>query len=148
MEYGLRHLIDYFEWYGINCLNPCCNGIWSQTTQTKSQVVDMHCLNPCCNGIWSQTVSLMILSALPVLILVVMEYGLRRTDGVRLFNYYTCSLNPCCNGIWSQTTNKYFKQYFFGLNPCCNGIWSQTEPFDDEFFRYISNAINFAFGNL
>ena len=36
-----------------------------------------------------------------VLILVVMEYGLRL-----LRNRYnvTPGLNPCCNGIWSQTT--------------------------------------------
>ena len=35
-------------------LNPCCNGIWSQTiTQVFSE--GNICLNPCCNGIWSQT---------------------------------------------------------------------------------------------
>ena len=35
-------------------LNPCCNGIWSQT-----HIYYIFCslirLNPCCNGIWSQT---------------------------------------------------------------------------------------------
>ncbi len=37
-----------------------------------------------------------------VLILVVMEYGLRLClEGM----VTACSLNPCCNGIWSQTTN-------------------------------------------
>ena len=37
-------------------------------------------LNPCCNGIWSQTNSELIpdCGKLAVLILVVMEYGLRR----------------------------------------------------------------------
>ena len=38
-------------------------------------------LNPCCNGIWSQTIEEKMLDAIRggyVLILVVMEYGLRR----------------------------------------------------------------------
>ena len=34
-------------------------------------------LNPCCNGIWSQTVPVVAYTVLVVLILVVMEYGLR-----------------------------------------------------------------------
>ncbi len=36
-----------------------------------------------------------------VLILVVMEYGLRRST--QMGNIACISLNPCCNGIWSQT---------------------------------------------
>ena len=63
-------------------LNPCCNGIWSQTTlKPCSQRI---CLNPCCNGIWSQTES--------------DEYSV-----------YEGGLNPCCNGIWSQTSYNYGK---------------------------------------
>ena len=48
----------------------------------------------------------MILSLSIVLILVVMEYGLRPT---RIFSQIQDSLNPCCNGIWSQT-QKLFLQ--------------------------------------
>ena len=35
-------------------LNPCCNGIRSQTSEVHRQE-DGAGLNPCCNGIWSQT---------------------------------------------------------------------------------------------
>ena len=37
-----------------------------------------------------------------VLILVVMEYGLRLI-GLTLIILTIVGLNPCCNGIWSQT---------------------------------------------
>ena len=112
-------------------LNPCCNGIWSQTDEdgTYLKLVE-GCLNPCCNGIWSQTarsaksnvysVTVLILvvmeyglrhmgqtqrrglSCVVVLILVVMEYGLRLETAMRGQQRLTC-LNPCCNGIWSRT---------------------------------------------
>ena len=37
-------------------LNPCCNGIWSQTMTDADDVYwNFQGLNPCCNGIWSQT---------------------------------------------------------------------------------------------
>ena len=84
----------------IMCLNPCCNGIWSQTSKTRSW--RGRCLNPCCNGIWSQTGS--------------------ETFGLQVHN----CLNPCCNGIWSQTTYHFYFSSKECLNPCCNGIWSQT----------------------
>ena len=41
--------------------------------------------------------------SLPVLILVVMEYGLGLTIYVSS-DLITIRLNPCCNGIWSRTT--------------------------------------------
>ena len=47
-----------------------------------------------------------------VLILVVMEYGLRH-----LMNAMTMNgrLNPCCNGIWSQTKRlRHCKHLLFG----------------------------------
>ena len=59
-----------------------------------------------------------------VLILVVMEYGLRQTVGISGDKQ---SLNPCCNGIWSQTSPMNHWKANLGLNPCCNGIWSQTQ---------------------
>ncbi len=61
-----------------------------------------------------------------VLILVVMEYGLRLVCP-SASSSRRC-LNPCCNGIWSQTENFTGAQHF-SLNPCCNGIWSQTGTF-------------------
>ena len=42
--------LDEYE----GCLNPCCNGIWSQTVMLEDKGLQAG-LNPCCNGIWSQT---------------------------------------------------------------------------------------------
>ena len=56
MEYGLRHLARELEMSEIEVsLNPCCNGIWSQTLRIFHKEKGYHV----------------------VLILVVMEYGLR-----------------------------------------------------------------------
>ena len=57
-----------------------------------------------------------------VLILVVMEDGLRLTNAVVDI---IKGLNPCCNGRWSQTT-RIEVCGACSLNPCCNGRWSQT----------------------
>ena len=99
MEYGLRPKLGSLTAKQLTSLNPCCNGIWSQTKR-------IFCwrrkpsLNPCCNGIWSQTDVIDDEENLKVLILVVMEYGLRQEE----YSYrLVSSLNPCCNGIWSQT---------------------------------------------
>ena len=57
MEYGLRpHRLGSIKATEAG-LNPCCNGIWSQTKATQTFILKTICLNPCCNGIWSQTVS-------------------------------------------------------------------------------------------
>ena len=57
MEYGLRLFIHLIPLYYESCLNPCCNGIWSQTLLSNPLIQQiMRCLNPCCNGIWSQTI--------------------------------------------------------------------------------------------
>ena len=53
MEYGLRPC--GFSHASFSCLNPCCNGIWSQTLWCYQQKQQQK----------------------SVLILVVMEYGLR-----------------------------------------------------------------------
>ena len=85
------------------CLNPCSNGIWSLTLTTTKTLLpsfrlnpcsngiwslawgkrgrgnhDTSSLNPCSNGIWSLTKNCYTSSKLtsPVLILVLMEYGL------------------------------------------------------------------------
>ena len=62
-----------------NCLNPCFNGIWSATTQSDVQKQLDSSLNPCFNGIWSATVITTTEKVDGfVLILVLMEYGLRQ----------------------------------------------------------------------
>ena len=81
MEYGLRRLSHEVAGQKAASLNPCCNGIWSQTGFMPVQKKHLiYSLNPCCNGIWSQTkVSVITIARrMCVLILVVMEYGLRR----------------------------------------------------------------------
>ena len=79
MEYGLIQMLFIMYVFSI-CLNPCCNGIWANT---NAKYV---------GGI----------PDIPVLILVVMEYGLIRwktSTSIGTSN----SLNPCCNGIWANT---------------------------------------------
>ena len=62
-------------------------------------------LNPCFNGIWSASSSI---SLLPcgdeaVLILVLMEYGLRASSALHAAGDPQWGLNPCFNGIWSAS---------------------------------------------
>ena len=58
-------------------------------------------LNPCFNGIWSASVSgLVSYIAYGVLILVLMEYGLRAMRKLHV-EANKHGLNPCFNGIWS-----------------------------------------------
>ena len=89
------------------------------------------CLNPCFNGIWSRTLSRGYHSRnqVPVLILVLMEYGL----GVMNFKDQVkevTSLNPCFNGIWSRSSTLHISTVLCAncLNPCFNGTWSQICP--------------------
>ena len=99
MEYGLRQQFNCLAFE--TGLNPCCNGIWPQTAATTKPCAVSARLNPCCNGIWPQTCKKRELIELcKVLILVVMEYGLR-LDAYK--DVTPSGLNPCCNGIWSQT---------------------------------------------
>ena len=64
-----------------------------------------------------------------VLILVVMEDGLVRSNGTALLQK-SCCLNPCCNGRWSRTTiGDRILLCIMCLNPCCNGRWSRTLSF-------------------
>ena len=63
-------------------------------------------LNPCCYGRWSQRLLLKCLLVLLnrwVLILVVMEDGLRDTKLQFVVVLLTLGLNPCCYGRWSQS---------------------------------------------
>ena len=62
-------------------------------------------LNPCCNGRWSQTDPEDPYADIDVLILVVMEDGLRLMSTNKQVKRWT-RLNPCCNGRWSQTQSK------------------------------------------
>ncbi len=60
-----------------------------------------------------------------VLILVLMEDGLREGGGFWLTFTAAPSLNPCFNGRWSASRSKYFGDFFLCcLNPCFNGRWS------------------------
>ena len=34
-------------------LNPCCNGIYSMSSEKTFAAASLLCLNPCCNGIYS-----------------------------------------------------------------------------------------------
>ena len=57
------------------CLNPCCNGIYSMSWSISIQHLIKSGLNPCCNGIYSMRIDCFRRGLTPtVLILVVMEY--------------------------------------------------------------------------
>ena len=59
-----------------------------------------------------------------VLILVLMEYGLRDIDDYTS-SPSTTGLNPCFNGIWSASPDNGLESPPEArLNPCFNGIWS------------------------
>ena len=85
-------------------LNPCFNGIWSASLALLSLALTAIGLNPCFNGIWSASPTLRARARLRtiVLILVLMEYGLRGPILMALSLHSTC-LNPCFNGIWSAS---------------------------------------------
>ena len=63
----------------LTCLNPCSNGIWSARGDVSETGQVSSCLNPCSNGIWSarHQIDLQAEEWIEVLILVLMEYGLR-----------------------------------------------------------------------
>ena len=85
MEYGLRDQKRYHrdetEW----SLNPCFNGIWSASPfPLLEDCILWDSLNPCFNGIWSASPSFYpIWISFRVLILVLMEYGLRVLEEVQ-----------------------------------------------------------------
>ena len=60
-----------------------------------------------------------------VLILVLMEYGLRGILWL-LTASQAGRLNPCFNGIWSASIRPlaFIVSLLLRLNPCFNGIWS------------------------
>ena len=88
MEYGLRRELKTASVTKTG-LNPCCNGIWSQTDK-YSLYRQENGLNPCCNGIWSQTTEVKPCHASWwVLILVVMEYGLRHCTESIWLSYWS-----------------------------------------------------------
>ena len=105
MEYGLRE--SCFPTAcppAVECLNPCFNGIWSARRACIAFWLLLLCLNPCFNGIWSARGLKKTYTAgtCDVLILVLMEYGLR---ALKLLEEDETNngLNPCFNGIWSAS---------------------------------------------
>ena len=134
-------------------LNPCFNGIWSATlTIGDMPMLTMKkCLNPCFNGIWSATFKDNTLqeSDRQVLILVLMEYGLRPGHfriiaqegyvlilvlmeyGLRPKKFKTVTGNRAVlilvlmeYGLRHKANNLISQT--LSLNPCFNGIWSAT----------------------
>ena len=111
-------------------LNPCFNGIWSARRRCLyHRHLEHYSLNPCFNGIWSASLSLYApqISDKEVLILILMEYGLRAFS-VGTVKVICVRLNPCFNGIWSASlADKSVRTIWLtSLNPCFNGIWSAS----------------------
>ena len=110
------------------CLNPYSTGIWSATRTRTLRPNAKASLNPYSTGIWSATTILARFTLISyVLILILLEYGLRRLPtqtessssmmvlililleyGLRLFlrksgRFGKARLNPYSTGIWSAT---------------------------------------------
>ncbi len=148
MEYGLRHSIVCVILFWEMSLNPCCNGIWPQTAffdgpftcsvlilvvmeyglrriseinLEEGYVLILVVVNMVSELLWPHRTQ----KPAPVLILVVVEYGL----GVYFWSFllWCFCLNPCCRGIWSRRTGtSESRKAFRSLNPCCGGIWSRS----------------------
>ncbi len=128
---GLRDRPDGSDALPPTDINPCFNGIWSASGR-RGAGCRLH---------------------LCVLILVLMEYGLRVGAPMLLWRGRYGGLNPCFNGIWSASKSyvqdnnimsvlilvlmEYglrgwglmpSKKWTNSLNPCFNGIWSAS-PF-------------------
>ena len=80
------------------------------TTAKFRNSVSFLCLNPYSIGIWSATcyVTDDAATALGVLILILLEYGLR-PDGKKQEVYFCECLNPYSIGIWSATQQHEFR---------------------------------------
>ena len=150
MEYGLWQFVFNSTFKRVLCLNPCSNGIWSLTADYPECETKLQCLNPCSNGIWSLTqgdfrqdrvhrlnpcsngiwsltrgCAAPCPKSPPVLILVLMEYGLWRFDKPQPYWVRAVLILVLMEyGLW--------RNYLaigtapLGLNPCSNGIWSLT----------------------
>ena len=118
MEDGLRVCPGSLIGNSRESLNPCCCGRWSQSRKTSGLYTYL--------GI--------------VLILVVVEDGLRDLDKAVEMMWFHHSLNPCCCGRWSQSLERITERYSLrvGLNPCCCGRWSQSFSFLLLILSYIS----------
>ena len=100
-------------------------------------------LNPCSCGGWSQRLPSKCLLVLlnRVLILVLVEDGLRVLPFVSLCQILPLCLNPCSCGGWSQSQEKAFlakRNLFYSLNPCSCGGWSQREAIVGNRVYYTS----------
>ena len=70
-------------------------------TLVATMYFGVQCLNPCFNGRWSQTRDGALRARVPVLILALMEdsLGLYKAE----YGMECVRLNPCFNGRWSRT---------------------------------------------
>ena len=86
------------KWVALCGYERCCG------LRDRPDGSDAPDINPCFNGIWSASLLIWELDhhCVVVLILVLMEYGLR--DGwTDLQHRRRPGLNPCFNGIWSAS---------------------------------------------
>ena len=80
------------RYYVQECLNPCCNGRYSQRITLTNKNKKIRGLNPCCNGRYSQSI--------------------KDFEKCRL----NACLNPCSNGRYSQRarhTNPLYKRDWY-----------------------------------
>ena len=100
------------RYYVQECLNPCCNGRYSQRITLTNKNKKIRGLNPCCNGRYSQSI--------------------KDFEKCRL----NACLNPCSNGRYSQSS--IFEDdliYYCSLNPCSNGRYSQRARHTNPLYK-------------
>ena len=129
-------------------LNPCFNGIWSASGvySDNPNVTDMVLILVLMEyGLRDYDSNIFELHP-TVLILVLMEYGLRGAHA-RSSRQGSQGLNPCSNGIWSASNDSLFDgTQSQGLNPCSNGIWSASN--DSLFDGTQSQGLNPCFNGI
>ena len=106
MEDGFRTRKKTYKKSVNLCYNPCSCGRWSQRLIVLCLLLlQLSSLNPCSCGGWFQRWSVILASARGrsgVLILVLVEDGLRALTMAIQSSQKRTRLNPCSCGRWSQ----------------------------------------------
>ena len=128
LEYGLRPSTLHPTTSMCTCLNPYSTGIWSATRAWSAKLDELKSLNPYSTGIWSATRQCgAMVAAHGVLILILLEYGLRQNGdkNISYSSFIVLILILLEYGL-RLLTAKTLKEDILGLNPYSTGIWSAT----------------------
>ena len=110
-------------------LNPYSIGIWSATYCKMVNLPNCSCLNPYSIGIWSATPMFSFVKGdpTPVLILILLEYGLRRKTWVPLLCVGDVLILILLEYGLRRVNVRQNEDSSKCLNPYSIGIWSATD---------------------